>query len=162
MSGFNSWTASTRLSRLVSDRRYSPSPPTLSRSARSLICRSDSSPETYSTLANRHREPQIWSIRVDLPMPGAPPTSTREPFTAPPPSTRSNSPIPVGKRSSSVVSTWAMGLGRFTATPRPLPTERTGPFLEAFSAGRSTIVFHAPQAGHLPCHLGVSFPHSVQ
>ena len=29
---------------------------------------------------------QICSIRVDFPIPGAPPTSTSEPFTAPPPS----------------------------------------------------------------------------
>ena len=51
-------------------------------------------------------------------MPGAPPTSTREPLTAPPPSTRSSSPIPVEKRSSSVVSISRMALGRLTATPR--------------------------------------------
>ena len=94
-SGRMAWTASTRFSKLVSARRYRPSPRTFSRSARSLICRSDSSPETYSTLANRHRLSQICSIRVDLPMPGAPPTSTNEPFTAPPPSTRSSSPMPV-------------------------------------------------------------------
>ena len=110
----------------------------------------------------RHRWSQIWSMRVDLPMPGAPPTSTREPRTAPPPSTRSSSPMPVGKRSSSVVSTSAMVLGRFRATPRALPRLADGDFLGAFSAGRSTMVFHAPQAGHLPCHLGVSLPHSVQ
>lgn len=28
--------------------------------------------------------------------------------------------------------------------------------------GCSTMVFHAPQAGHFPAHLGVSLPHSVQ
>ena len=70
--------------------------------------------------------------------------------------------MPVGKRSSSVVSTSAMVLGRFRATPRALPRLADGAFLGAFSAGRSTMVFHAPQAGHLPCHLGVSLPHSVQ
>ena len=26
----------------------------------------------------------------------------------------------------------------------------------------STILFHAPQAGQRPAHLGVSLPHSVQ
>jgi hypothetical protein len=26
----------------------------------------------------------------------------------------------------------------------------------------STIVFHSPQAGHLPIHFGLSFPHSLQ
>ena len=43
-----------------------------------------------------------------------------------------------------------------------LPRLADGLFLAAFSAGRSTMVFHAPQAGHFPCHFGVSFPHSVQ
>ena len=45
-SGETACTASMTFSRLVSDRRDSPSPLTWSRSARSLICRSDSSPET--------------------------------------------------------------------------------------------------------------------
>ena len=94
-------------------------------------------------------------------MPGAPPTSTREPFTAPPPSTRSSSPMPVEKRSSSVVSTWPMGVGRLMGTPRAEPWA-VGAFLAGRSAGRSTMVFQAPQAGHRPCHLGVSLPHSVQ
>jgi hypothetical protein len=30
------------------------------------------------------------------------------------------------------------------------------------AAGASCSVFHAPQAGHFPAHLAVSFPHSVQ
>ena len=160
--GWTVWTASTTFSKLVSERRWSPSPLTRSRSARSLIWRSDSSPDTYSTVADRHSWSQIWSIRVDFPIPGAPPTSTSEPRTAPPPRTRSSSPIPVGKRSSSVVSTSAIVLGRLTATPRALPRLAAGLFLAAFSAGRSTMVFHAPQAGHFPCHFGVSLPHSVQ
>ena len=161
-SGCRVCTASSTLPRSVSESRCIPSPFTFSRSARSLIWRSDSSPDTYSTLATRHRWSQICSIRVDFPMPGAPPTSTREPFTAPPPNTRSNSPMPVRKRSSSVVSTSDMALARWTATPKALPVWRTGPFFTAFSAGRSTMVFQAPQAGHFPCHLGVSLPHSVQ
>ena len=37
------------------------------------------------------------------------------------------------------------------------------PFPAALAAwGCSTMVFHAPQAGHFPAHLGVSLPHSVQ
>ena len=38
---------------------------------------------------------QSCNIRVDLPIPGSPPTKTREPFTKPPPKTLSSSPIPV-------------------------------------------------------------------
>ena len=38
------------------------------------------------------------SRSVDLPMPGSPPTSTIEPGTRPPPSTKSNSSRPVGQR----------------------------------------------------------------
>ena len=149
-------------SKFVSASRYRPSPRTFSRSARSLICRSDSSPDTYSTLAKRHRLSQICSIKVDLPIPGAPPTNTREPFTAPPPSTRSSSPIPVAKRSSSVVSTSFMGRGRLMATPVAEPPF-TGPDrLAGFSTGCSTMVFHALQAGHCPAHLGSSLPQSVQ
>ena len=40
------------------------------------------------------------SSSVDLPMPGSPPSSTSEPGTMPPPSTRSNSPMPLGMRSA--------------------------------------------------------------
>lgn len=35
-------------------------------------------------------------------------------------------------------------------------------FFFASAAGCSTMVFHAPQAEHLPCHFSDSFPHSVQ
>ena len=159
MSGFCSWTADTISSRLVSEKRYSPSSRMPRRWARSLICRSDSSPDTYKTLENRHRLSQICSIKVDFPMPGAPPTSTREPFTAPPPSTRSSSFIPVLKRSSSTASTSAMGLG--LRPPSPAEPEAWD-FFFASAAGCSTMVFHFPQAGHLPCHFRTSFPHCVQ
>ncbi len=40
------------------------------------------------------------SINVDLPMPGSPPNSTIEPGTMPPPSTRANSVMLNGQRSS--------------------------------------------------------------
>ena len=93
-------------------------------------------------------------------MPGAPPTSTREPFTAPPPSTRSSSLIPVGKRSSSVASTSSMGRGFRRGEVDRLPPAFF--LLSAAGAGCSTMVFQAPQARHLPCHLGVSLPHWVQ
>ena len=67
--------------------------------ARILIWRTDSSPEIYSTRAPpRARCSDACSKSVDLPMPGSPPTSISDPSTTPPPSTRSNSPIPVVAR----------------------------------------------------------------
>ena len=44
-------------------------------------------------------------VSVDLPIPGAPPISTSEPGTIPPPSTLSSSPIPVVSRSRSAAAT---------------------------------------------------------
>ena len=105
MSGSSPATDWSTSSNAVSDSTSRLPPPTPSRWARSFNCRTDSSPETYSTRFPLHRLPQIWSIRVDFPTPGAPPTRTSDPFTAPPPSTRSSSPMPVKNRISSVVST---------------------------------------------------------
>ena len=62
------------------------------RCARDATCASDSSPVTYSAGARAaQRAPSICSSSVDLPMPGSPPISTTEPWTSPPPSTRSSS-----------------------------------------------------------------------
>ena len=44
---------------------------------------------------------------------------------------------------------------------RPLDTQLCFSFFPVATLS-STIVFQAPQAGHLPIHLGLSFPHSVQ
>jgi len=56
-----------------------------------------------------------------------------------------------------------MAFGLFTAAPSPDPFDAEGPGrFTFFSGGRSTTVPQAPQAKHLPCHFGVSFPHSVQ
>ena len=91
-------------------------------------------------------------------MPGAPLTSTREPRTAPPPSTRSSSPSPVVKRSSSLL--W-ISSSRLGAGARMLL--RTAAFGENAAGGvYSCKVFHIPQAGQRPCHLGVSFPQLEQ
>ncbi len=66
----------------------------------------DSSPHTYKTLDSRSaRAAAACSSRVDLPMPGSPPMSTSDPWTSPPPSTRSNSETPVASRSSAAAST---------------------------------------------------------
>ncbi len=45
-----------------------------------------------------------WIRMVDLPMPGSPPTRMAEPGTKPPPTTRSNSPMPESVRGRSAVS----------------------------------------------------------
>ena len=158
ISGFCSSTAAMTSVRRVSERIYRLSGKTPKRSARSFSCRSLSSPETYNTLLPLQRLLQICRSSVDLPIPGAPPTKTRLPATAPPPRTRSSSPIPVVNRISQSDRTsrircatrlWPTGAGF------PLPT----------GVGRSICssnVFQAPQAGHLPCHFGDSFPQSVQ
>ena len=64
-------------------------------SALIFICSADSSPETYSTLPSPDILLQSCKIKVDFPIPGSPPKSTKEPFTSPPPKTLSSSPIPV-------------------------------------------------------------------
>ena len=93
-------------SRRSAGKFFAPSP---MRVARILICRSDSSPETYSTRLCAAISSAICSIKVDLPMPGSPPTSTMEPGTMPPPSTRANSPIGRSMRSSLSPPTCADG-----------------------------------------------------
>ena len=157
MSGFTASTLSTIASTSVSASSISSSLSTCSRAARSLICCSDSSPDTYRTCAVFPRYEQICSSSVDLPMPGAPPTSTSDPATPPPPSTRSSSPIPVENRISFPTVTSRSFFGVLRATPRTA-FWRAGAFLSS----NSTIEFQAPHAGHCPCQRGVSLPHSRQ
>ena len=109
-------------------------------------------------------------VSVDLPIPGAPPSSTSEPGTSPPPSTRSSSPTPVDRRSTGAAPTSASGREvlarglpprvRLAAAParpaRPLPAP------ELAGARSSTSVFHSPQPGHCPCHWADCNPHSEQ
>src|SRR6478735_1539903 len=83
--------------------------------------------------------------RVDLPIPGSPPTRITEPRTNPPPVTRSNSAIPEGSLGASCASP-ARGS---SAKRRPLPGLRPGP--AGRSAPSSLRVFHSPHASHLPC-----------
>ena len=159
MSGFTSPNALSISSRSVSDKTYRFSLSTRSRSARILSCCSDSSPETYKIFCDFPRYAQICSNSVDLPMPGAPPTKTSDPFTPPPPSTRSSSPSPVENRicRSDASSSWSF-LGLLAASFVPLDAL----FAAGFLSSNSTMLFHAPQAGHWPCHLGVSLPHWLQ
>ncbi len=92
-------------------------------------------------------------MSVDFPMPGSPPMSTTEPGTIPPPSTRSNSPNPDGARFVLSGNIWFSGWG----TERSVPGTAEGFDLTVLS---SASVFHCPQSGHLPIHLGVVCPHA--
>ena len=88
------------------------------------------------------------SSRVDLPMPGSPPIRRAEPGTSPPPITRSNSAMPVGRRSAGALSPsrgWRSIL-------RPRPADR--PLGALSAAASSTMVFHAPQASQRPLQRG--------
>ena len=80
-------------------------------SALNFICSADSSPETYRTLPSPCTLSQSCKIKVDLPIPGSPPSRTSEPLTKPPPNTLSNSPIPVCVRIASFPITSFKDLG---------------------------------------------------
>ena len=127
------------------------------RSARILICFNDSSPEIYRTFFCRSASAlHICNNNVDFPIPGSPPTNTREPTTIPPPNTRSNSSILVLIRSSSMESTSCNVFGT-SATIRILV-----PVLVVFATGSSTNASQVLQPGHCPSHLPDSNPHSLQ
>jgi hypothetical protein len=81
----------------------------------------------------------------------------------PPPSTRSNSPMPVDTRACSVCRTSANATtcGTSTLPAQPLRREAGDAACAALSSTISLSVFHAPQASHWPCHLAWSAPHSV-
>ncbi len=87
-------------------------------------------------------------------MPGSPPTRIALAATSPPPSTRSNSPMPVSRRGGG--STWP---SRPTKATLP-PGLRAGP--GRGSTRSSTMVFHSPQASHLPDHFGWALPQAEQ
>ena len=147
-SGASAATDSSRSPRLVSGITNSRSLCTSSRLARSFSWCSDSSPDTYRTLfsrqnCSRRSEASAWTF----PIPGAPPTSTSEPLTAPPPRTRSSSPMPVENRFPHPPPAPSPA-GPYGRSP---PAGREAPFPAARAAwGCSTMVFHAPQAGTSP------------
>ena len=105
-----------------------------------------------------------WSARVDLPIPGSPPTSTTEPGTRPPPSTRSSSARPLASRGAPTASTRPSG----TALPAPgvgsrpsrSPTPADAAPGEAVAS--STSESQLPQPGQRPSQRGCCAPHSVQ
>ncbi len=71
--------------------------------------------DVQRAVARPARCPSTMLVSVDLPIPGAPPSSTSEPGTRPPPSTRSSSPMPVGRRATGAAPTSASGTGRAAA-----------------------------------------------
>src|SRR6266487_1278596 len=94
-----------------------------------------------------------WISRVDLPMPGSPPTSSTEPLTKPPPVTRSNSATP----DASLGASCAVPVSGSSANGRPFRDGRMAGASVA-PAVSSTMVFHSPQASHLPCQRPVTAP----
>src|SRR3977135_1954628 len=86
--------------------------------------------------------------KVDLPMPGSPPTNSTEPRTNPPPVTRSSSVMPDGRRGASLL----FPVSDSSANVRPLRRERTETGIEvAPVVSSSASVFHSPHESHLPC-----------
>ena len=131
----------------------SSAPPGLpSLRARIAVCASDSSPDTYKTLMPPalKRIPASKSM-VDLPMPGSPPRSTRLPGTSPPPSTLSNSLMPVLSRSTSVSITLSsvLGLGASFGIKKLCCGPETG------VSSSSARLSHVPHSGQRPIHLAV-------
>src|SRR5688572_2705911 len=87
-------------------------------------------------------------------MPGSPPISSAEPGTMPPPVTRSSSASPVGRRA--IVS--AVLTSDSSATTRPLEARVSPDPGGAVTSASSIIVFHSPQAAHLPAQRGAMAP----
>ncbi len=150
----------------VSASALTPSSGRSSRAPRPATCASDSSPVTYKEGSRAPIAATACSSRVDLPMPGSPPTSTTAPGTSPPPSTRSSSPMPVDTRASSVrvtsLSTVTFGGSTLPAQPERRAAAGAPPFPAAGSTTNSDSVFHSPHSAHWPCHLEWSAPHWVQ
>ncbi len=98
--------------------------------------------------------PSACSSSELLPTPGSPPTSTSDPGTSPPPSTRSSSPSPVGMRAARSVGTSDSGRtsALITACLRPGAARTTS----------STSVFHSPHSVHRPIHFGLWWPQDEQ
>ena len=139
------------VSKFVSHKSVSESPKVPIRSALILICCRDSSPDIYNTrtpFSDKFRH--TCKSSVDLPIPGSPPTNTKDPCTIPPPSTRSSSFISVDMRLSCVISICESGTffasAAFAATLPPFAAL----FLSIIS---STNVFHSLHAGHCPIHF---------
>src|SRR5512143_2267452 len=95
-------------------------------------------------------------------MPGSPPISTIEPGTMPPPSTRSNSPMPEDTRCSSEPSIASQGLGEEGGSGSVCASGRPLPGGGASSWRSSTKLFHSPQSGQRPSHFELPKPQAWQ
>ncbi len=145
----------------IASSRVSPSTCTapassVRRSARSRSWSGDSSPLAYSTVRPAvSSRAAACSSSVDLPIPGSPPISVIDPGTMPPPSTKSNSSMPVRQRWSGVVATSRRRAGgRPDAWAAP-PFRRSAVRAVRGATGSSATAFHAPHA-LAPAHpLGV-------
>ncbi|SHW28193.1 Uncharacterised protein [Mycobacteroides abscessus subsp. abscessus] len=97
------------------------------------------------------------SSSVDLPTPGSPASSVTEPGTTPPPSTRSNSLIPVWKCLVVPGSMELIGTaGDAGATARCVAG------VSELSTATSLTVPQVPQSGQRPTHFAVVCWHSEQ
>ena len=95
--------------------------------------------------------------RVDLPIPGSPPSSIREPGTIPPPSTVSNSDIPELMRVYLSYCICERGFALGSVYSAFFAAEEGESLLTASSA----MVLNFPQEGHLPSQRGETAPHSA-
>ena len=131
----------------------------LSLFALNFTCEAASSPEIYNVFS-----PLIANLAaacnrsVDFPMPGSPPTKIAEAGTSPPPRTLSSS-----SKSHFVLTN---GLSPLFKSPNGMLLPRDFPKLLFFGPCdkpiSSEILFHSPQASHLPDHFDVIFPQIVQ
>src|SRR5260221_8314234 len=87
-------------------------------------------------------------------MPGSPPTSTTEPRTSPPPSTRSKLVRLVEMRGARSPSISLIGTGATAAFSDARPP--------AVRGSSSAYEFQALHSGHRPSHLFAWLPHSRQ
>ncbi len=155
MPGFISVIADETAKRSVSHNMYRLLSKLPSLSALIFICLGDSSPDTYSILCpSADNFLHICRRRVDLPMPGSPPTSTSEPATMPPPRTLSSSPMPVAVLSSSPALTSLSLAGTLRAIPGRAPFTLSGRYFAA--GGASVNESHSWHTGHWPSHFGDS------
>ena len=159
------------VARSVSARTGTCSAASPRRSARRRICAGDSSPDTYSVERPAPaRCPSAIPVRVDLPIPGEPPSSTSDPGTSPPPSTRSNSPMPVGSRGRRSERTSASRPGaprcpRRASPRRPRPGA-TPPRACSTRRSRDTARASAPRRARSRCRcagcaLSPSVSHAI-
>ena len=126
-----------------------------SRSTLNFTCAGDSSPQTYTVSSILRAS---WVSSVDFPIPGSPIIRITSPGTIPPPSTRSNSPIPLDVRfiSPALISLNFCSLPTTPGLLPPAPESELALLLPTITL--STKVFHLEHSWHCPCHLGCCPP----